>query len=309
MSKPYLLVFPGQGTHEGPFGFFWTKDSKVFHDHFYSLLSYFKEQQGESLEDIIFNHPDQLRLTHWAQPAIYCYQIAAARMLSQHHKPTALTGHSLGEFAAVSLAGGMDVYDGLNLVTQRGLLMQKTPSGKMIAAFCPQEKIHTLLERHPDWACWISAENDEHVTIVSGVPEDIDQLILSLNYLGLRHIPLSVDNAFHTPLMECIAAEWKALCSQIELKSLEIPFYSTIDGKRHTVLPQDYWFTHLFARVRFRQALNALHHDFPQHVCVEVGPGNKLQSYIKKHWDLSIATGPEKQGRELHIHIEELLYH
>lgn len=309
MAKPYLLIFPGQGTHIASMGQYWAEESPIFGKYYHSLLNHFHTQYGVSLENIIMKHPDQLELTQWAQPAIYCYQVAAAHMIMDKKKASAIAGHSLGEFAAIVTAGGMDPYKTLELVTERGLLMQKTDPGKMIAALCSHDVITNILERHPKWACWISAENDENLTIVAGMPQDMDQLTHSLAYLGIRFLNIAVENAFHTPMMESISAEWKKLTDKVETQTFDIPFYSSVDGKMHFILPKDYWFMHLFARVRFKQALNHLYRDFPEHACIEVGPNNKFQSYLRKRWNLTASTGPEKSLKEIRIQLEELLYH
>lgn len=309
MSKPYLLVFPGQGSHGGPLGAFWAKESAVFKESYNSLLSYFKEKFSDSLEDIVYKYPEKLDETQWAQPAIYCYQVAMAKMLMSSHKPDAVLGSSLGEFAAVVVAGAMDEYATLELVAQRGALMQQTAAGKMIAAFCGTERITSLLERHPNWACWISAENDDNVTILAGNPQDIDLLTNALSYLGVRFITVPVYTAFHTPMMESIANDWASIVSRSYSTSCDIAWYSSVDGKKHKVLPDDYWLAQMFARIRFKQALNMLYHDYPTHVCIEVGPGNKYQSYLKKRWTEAVSLGPESQGKDLHNHLNDVLYY
>lgn len=309
MSKPYLLVFPGQSTHEPNMGHYWYENSSVFQKAYQSLLDYFYEKNGTSLENIIKNHPDQLELTQWAQPAIYCYQVAAAKMIMQHNPPEAIIGHSLGEFAAVVAADGMDPYKTLDLVTERGLLMQQTEPGKMIAVLCSTTICSDILNRHPNLACWISAENDESVTIIAGMPKDVDLFKSYCTGAGIRHLGLTIGNAFHTPMMESIEPQWKVLTQEIKNKSLSIPIYSSIDGKKHTLLPEDYWYTHLFARVRFKQALNKLKADLPIHTCIEVGPSNRFQTYLKKRWDTTSSTGPEENGKEIQIHLNEILYH
>ena len=309
MSKPYILIFPGQGTHLAGMGQFWSKESTIFRECYHSLLQYFEKQYGTSLEDIINHKPDQLEQTQWAQPAIYCYQVAAAKMIMHKKKPSAVAGHSLGEFAAVVAAGGMDAYQTLDLVAQRGALMQKTEPGKMIAVLSTQDVVSNILERHPKWACWISAENDHTMTIVSGFPDDIALFANSLAYLGIRYLNVPIENAFHTPIMESIAEEWKLIAQSIKCKTFDIQLYSSVDGKKHAALPHDYWFMHMFARVRFKQALDNLYQDFPDHTCIEVGPGNKFYSYLKKRWNNITSTGPEKNGKELRIQLDELLYH
>lgn len=308
MSKPFICVFPGQGTTEPHMGTYWSDNSDIFKKVYDDLLNYFEEKNSISLREIIHNHADKLIETRWAQPAIYCYQIAASHMLWSYGKPDAVMGHSLGEYAAIVAADGMDMYEGLDLVSERGRLMQQTEPGKVIAVLTNHDSITNILERHAELACWIAAENDENVFIVAGSEHDIQKLIEIIQYYAIRHLVIPGSTAFHTPLMHAIQDDWQKACKKVTLRPLSIPLYSTVTGTASSHLHTDYLMTHMQARVRFQTALNHMLLDYPYHCCIEMGPHNRFQSYIKKKWPLSIALGPEKNGPTCTLELQERLY-
>src|ERR1035438_167928 len=94
---------------------------------------------GMSLIELLYpaiETPDasaRLNETKYAQPAIFAVEYALAQLwLSWGIKPDAMVGHSVGEFVAVCLSGGISLDDALRVVAERGRLMQTMPSGAML---------------------------------------------------------------------------------------------------------------------------------------------------------------------------------
>ena len=307
MAKSYISVYPGQGTVEPGMGAYWCLHSSAFKKIFEELLDYFNKKNNVSLSDIITHHPDTLIETQWAQPAIYCYQVAASSMLADYGNPAAVTGHSMGEFSALVRAGALDMYTGLDVITQRGLLMQQTAKGKVIAVISSFEQITKILHQHPEWACWIAAENDAKVYIVAGLPEDIDACSQTLASHAIRSITIPGQTAFHTPIMDQIMPEWIKICQKVTLDELTIPFYSSVIGQELQKLPDDYLITHLNARVRFQSALNNLYQDYPEHIGIEIGPNNRFFTYLMKRWEKALSLGPEKSARDCESRLEHYM--
>src|SRR5262249_60854344 len=66
-----------------------------------------------------------LQATALAQPAIFCVSYSVASLLkSLGLNPSAMLGHSIGEFVAAALAGVMRLEDALAVVAARGKMMQ-----------------------------------------------------------------------------------------------------------------------------------------------------------------------------------------
>ena len=92
---------------------------------------------------------DRLRQTDVAQPALYVTGYAAYAVLRANGtRPDAVAGHSIGEYAALAAAGVFGFTEGLDLVRQRGLLMQAAaeshPGGMVAILGLSRETVETL---------------------------------------------------------------------------------------------------------------------------------------------------------------------
>ncbi|MEE8526588.1 MAG: SDR family NAD(P)-dependent oxidoreductase, partial [Thermoanaerobaculia bacterium] len=89
-------------------------------------------EPGKSLLTVLYpepGSPPQIDEAAWAQPALFAIEVALAELWrSWGIEPAAVLGHSLGEYAAACVAGVFDLEDGLQLVAERGRLMQELPA-------------------------------------------------------------------------------------------------------------------------------------------------------------------------------------
>jgi [acyl-carrier-protein] S-malonyltransferase len=118
------FLFPGQGSQKVGMG-------RDLYDAAPEARAVFEEADaslGFSLSKICFEGPEsELTLTANAQPAILTTSIAALRVLARRSpplRPTALAGHSLGEYSALVAAGALRFSDAVRLVHLRGKFMQ-----------------------------------------------------------------------------------------------------------------------------------------------------------------------------------------
>src|SRR6185312_2806463 len=120
MKKAY--VFPGQGAQFKGMG-------KDLYEGYVSAKELFEKGNsilGYRITDIMFEGSDEdLKQTKVTQPAIFLHSVVLASMLADNFKPDMVAGHSLGEFSALTAAGAISFEDGLNLVYQRAMAMQK----------------------------------------------------------------------------------------------------------------------------------------------------------------------------------------
>jgi [acyl-carrier-protein] S-malonyltransferase len=80
---------------------------------------------GFRITDIMFEGPaEELKETKVTQPAVFLHSVILAKTLADF-KPEMVAGHSLGEFSALVANGTLSFEDGLKLVSQRALAMQK----------------------------------------------------------------------------------------------------------------------------------------------------------------------------------------
>ena len=117
------FLFPGQGAQVVGMG-------KDFYDAYDLAKERFAEADealGYSISKLCFEGPaDQLQLTENTQPAILTVSVIAAQLLQERGvSPAIAGGHSLGEYAALVLAGALSFRDAVVLVHKRGAYMQE----------------------------------------------------------------------------------------------------------------------------------------------------------------------------------------
>ena len=116
----WVGMFPGQGSQEPGMG------KELLEKYPELLIDIFDDSLGWSLKDIINNgDAESIKKTNIAQPYIfaisYCYGL---EVINNYGKPSALIGHSLGEYTALALSGFFDYTDALKVISVRGEAMQ-----------------------------------------------------------------------------------------------------------------------------------------------------------------------------------------
>src|SRR4029078_1306092 len=114
-------VFPGQGAQFTGMGKDLYENSAVAKE----LFEKANEILGFRITDIMFQGTaEQLKETKVTQPAVFLHSVILAKTL-EDFQPEMVAGHSLGEFSALVANGALSFEDGLKLVSQRALAMQK----------------------------------------------------------------------------------------------------------------------------------------------------------------------------------------
>jgi [acyl-carrier-protein] S-malonyltransferase len=149
--------------------------------------------------------PEQLSDTRAAQPLLYLSDWAAGtQVLAAGLRPSFLAGHSLGELAALAVAGVYSVEAGLELVIERSRLMAevavRTPGGMAAVLGLDAAAIVGALQGIE--GVWIANDNAPGQIVVSGTPAGLLAATAALTDAGARRIvPLAVAGPFHSPLM------------------------------------------------------------------------------------------------------------
>jgi acyl transferase domain-containing protein/acyl carrier protein len=217
--------------------------------------------------------------TAYTQPALFALQYAlTAQWQSLGVVPSAVIGHSVGEFAAACAAGVLDLEAATRLVAERGRLMQALPrGGGMAAIFAPEDEIATTLAQ-ASGELSIAAVNGPADTVVSGPQAALDRMLESLAARGVKWRRLAVSHAFHSCLMEPMLDAFTAAVGQVELAAPRLPLVSNVTGEvapGEVVARADYWRRHVRAPVRFAAGMQALH-ALGCEAFVEIGPGASL---------------------------------
>ncbi|MEU1087676.1 type I polyketide synthase [Streptomyces sp. NPDC005576] len=222
--------------------------------------------------------------TGTAQAALYALQCALVRLWQEAGiAPQAVTGHSVGEYAALYAAGALTLADGLELVTARGLLMRRhCPPGAMVAAAVDQESAASLVAAVPGLE--LAVTNGERARVLAGPVESVDRVCALLDGRGTPHERLAVDRAFHTALTEPMLDEFRALAEKTSFAPLRIPLVSSLDGRTRApgwVPDAGHLVRHAREPVRFDEALRAVAGLRPD-VLLEIGPHSTLSGLARR---------------------------
>ena len=178
-----VFMFPGQGAQYPGMGQDLYRHEPVFRQHIERCAAVLKPLMSEDLlallypADVSAEARQRLMSTIAAQPAIFSVEYALANLwMSWGIKPTAMIGHSIGEFVAAVIAGVFSLDDALKLVAARGRLMQELPAGAMLAVRLPEPEVLPLLTPSLN----LAAVNGPGLCVVAGPFAAVDELEKSL---------------------------------------------------------------------------------------------------------------------------------
>ena len=226
---------------------------------------------------------DQTRIT---QPALFVVEYALAKLWSSWGiKPAAMIGHSVGELAAACIAGVFSLEAGLQIIAERGRLMQSLPAGSMTAVPLPESRVIPLLNGKLS----LASVNGGDQCVVSGPDQAIGRLERSLADSGTEYHRLRVSHAFHSSMMDPILREFAEFVRKFDLAPPRIPYISSATGTWITdaeATDPNYWSGQLRQTVRFLDGIaEAL--KIPDAILLEIGPGNTLSALCEQHRDFS----------------------
>jgi [acyl-carrier-protein] S-malonyltransferase len=220
--------------------------------------------------------------TQYAQPAIFCASLAGWERLG---RPDAefMAGHSLGEFAALVVAGSLSEQDGLELVALRGRLMyeagERAGGGGMVALLGRGAADHAgeLAQAH---GLAVANDNSPQQVVLSGARDALPGVSEAAAELGLRAMDLPVTGAFHSPMMAAAVPEFTAALERVEIKPPSATVVSAVCAKPFDDIRRRLAeaLTH---PVRWREVVLALR-TLGTEEFVEVGPGRVLTGLVKR---------------------------
>lgn len=278
-SKPRIVfLFPGQGSQYINMGKTLYRDESLFREIVDNCSLILKSYIGLDIRELLYPlEGDEksallsLKETKYTQPAIFIIEYALSKLwMSWDIIPDAMIGHSIGEFVCATLSGVFSLEDALMLVAARGALMQDLPRGTMLSVLCDADSIEKILPEDLS----LAAVNGPKLCVVSGPTERVALFEQKLNKEGIITRELHSSHAFHSLMMDPVVEPFKDIVCSIKLSEAELPFISTVTGKRISnseATDPSYWSNHLRATVKFSNAISEILDDTAT-VLLEVGP-------------------------------------
>lgn len=283
------LMFPGQGCQKQGMG-------KDLYDQFpiaKEILEKGNDVLGWRITDVMFEGSEvELMETRNTQPSVFLYEVALA-MAQSEVQPDVVAGHSLGEFAALVIAGAITFEDGLKLVLNRAIIGQKayedapvkTGMGAVIGLSDEYvaKRIKEIWDETGE-AIYFANHNGPGQVVITGTKKGVRMACKAFMAEGAKKaVPLAIGGSFHSPFMSEAKKELGAIIESIEFKTPRIPIYQCVDAKPHTnpVELRANLIEHITSSVLWTDMVNNMDVDGVNEY-YEVGTDDTLQKIVKR---------------------------
>jgi [acyl-carrier-protein] S-malonyltransferase len=231
------ILFPGQGSQ--------SVGMLTGMGEFDAVIRATFDEAGDALERdlgaLVREGPEhELNRTEWTQPAMLAGDIALWRVYRQQggETPSAMAGHSLGEYAALVAAGALDFQDAIRIVHRRGRLMQAAVAegaGSMAAILgLDDAEIERICAEITDRESVVVAANYNAPgqLVIAGTREAVARAVEACSAAGARRamvLPVSVPA--HSPLMQPATGPLAEALAGIEVRSPAWPVLHNLDRR------------------------------------------------------------------------------
>ncbi|MBD3010240.1 SDR family NAD(P)-dependent oxidoreductase [Streptomyces sp. 5-10] len=256
-----VFVFPGQGAQWVGMAVALWGESPVFAAAMEECAAALAPFVEWSLADVLGDEK-ALGRVDVVQPVLFAVMVSLARLWRSFGvEPAAVVGHSQGEIAAACVAGALSLEDAARVVCVRSKLIAQELAGRggMMSLPLPLAEVEDLLAAR-DAELSIAAVNGPLSVVVSGAPEDLDEL---MSHCVREDVParrIDVDYASHSAQVDILADELLRALDTITPRQATVPFFSTVTGRFEpaAALDAEYWLRNLRRPVRLDSAVRGL---------------------------------------------------
>lgn len=279
------FLFPGQGAQ-------FVGMSQQLIDKHPAAKAYFDQANeilGFDITKVMAEGSEEdLRQTKITQPAIFLHSVITAKVsMIEDFCPTAVAGHSLGEFSALVASKALSFEAGLQLVYERALAMQEAcenQAGTMAAIMTNDTAMVEDVCASIDEVVIPANYNTASQLVISGSVAGVEAASKELGAKGAKAIPLAVGGAFHSPLMDSAKQRLQHAIEKTEFTTPICPIYQNVTAMptqdiiviRHNLINQ------LTGAVRWSQSIQNMIQNDIKHFVEVGGRGRILLGMLRK---------------------------
>ncbi len=282
MSK-IAFIYPGQGAQKAGMGKDFYENSelaKAVYDKATDLLQI-------DMKALCFEENDKLDLTEYTQAALVTTFLAMTKVVEEKGlTPDVTAGLSLGEYCAISVAGGMAEEDAIRLVRTRGILMQNTvPAGEGGMAAILGLSAEAVEAGIQDISgVTVANYNCPGQIVITGEGKAVEQAAEVLKAAGAkRAVMLNVSGPFHSPMLKKAGEELEKEMEHMTFTELQIPYVTNVTAEYVSDISQTKTLLEeqVASSVRWQESMEKMIAEGVD-TFVEIGPGKTLAGFMKK---------------------------
>ena len=274
------FVFAGQGSQYVGMGQSLYEESAAAKNIFDTA----EKLRNGTINQCFNGNIEELSITKNTQPCLFCVDLACAVALTEKGiKPDVVAGFSLGESAAITFAGMVNLEDGIKLVIKRGLLMQmsaeKVNSAMAAVLKLTNEQVEQISSKYNK--VYPVNYNCPGQLVVAGEKEQLESFAKDVAELKGRAKILNVSGGFHSPFMAEAADGLEKELENYQLNEGDIPVYSNFTAKPYGENKKELIVKQVTNPVRWQDTIENMIADGVD-TFIEVGAGKTLSGLIKK---------------------------
>ena len=301
------FVFTGQGAHYPSLGKQLFDNSRQFRS---DILDFDKIGRSQGFASFLPLLDGTITDAASFSPLVLqlgqtCIQMALARLwISWGISPSVVIGHSLGEYAALNVAGVLSISDTIFLVGQRAELLEKhctAGTHSLLAAAASMASTSQVMGGDkPNIAC----VNGPRETVISGPTEQLMSYSKSLKAAGIKSVLLPCAYAFHSAQVTPILESFKESARSVPFANAAIPVISPLLQEVVTgedIFGPEYLARHARETVNFLGGITAAKREElvdPNTVWVEIGPTPVCSAFIKSSLGTETVIVPSLHKKE-----------
>lgn len=287
-SKRIAMIFPGQGSQSIGMGKSFYENSPLAREMFERA----GERIGVDFTHLLFEENEQINETAYTQPAILLVSIIAYKLFQEAcpNEAVLFLGHSLGEFSALCAAGAIDYIDAVELVHNRGMLMQNAcadiNAGMMAILGLEDGVVEDICAKAnaEGKSVWPANFNQNGQLVVAGIKEDLSAMESVFKEAGAkRALLLNMSIASHCPLLSsAMEPLGKAMEAKVQ-DTFSAPIVSNASMQKYATKKEaiELLKVQLIQPVKYKQSIEAIAGEID--MMIEFGNGAVLKGLNKRN--------------------------